>query len=186
MVGTGGRQQILMDSLKFSREELMLNKNGQLSERQQQLVKRGAGCARGSLLVTGIVFLVMIGGIGYFLYSSGQFESLQTMFEDDPNTFYLVAGVLALVAIIVLWSFARSAGVTARMGKGEVSSVSGEVRIQLISTDFGDSVRLHIGRVQFHLTPEMSEGFEEGKNYTIYYVHNPPANVILSAEWLGI
>jgi hypothetical protein len=172
-----------MEALDFAQDDLQANRAGYLTERQQRLlesVRRTRGC---SSRVALIVILVSALGVGLAPLLFGGSESAggeQTIRQVLPYTL-AVAGVVVLIMLVALLvGYARSRDVR----DGRVSIAEGNAHL---ATRYLMRLRLtayyvQIGGVRFQIGQDEAEAFTEGEFYRVYYVKDPPAHVVLSAE----
>jgi hypothetical protein len=100
----------------------------------------------------------------------------------------LVGGIALVIFLPALWlDHSRLADVRA----GKVSVVEG--RADLKSQDFKGQIYrtkayyLIVGGTKFQLANERQfQAFRQGETYRIFYVRNPPAHTLLSAERLSV
>jgi hypothetical protein len=171
--------QVLRETFLFTGRDLLANRAGRLSPRQQARQQ-----SLGTSLKVGIAFflVVMLGSLGFFAfasYGSGSFVGF-----DHPDTqvtlsiLALVVGVI-IVASIFSWRKQMAAAQSGQVQKAEGEAQPGKIRPNSANYE------LKIGRTKIRLlTEEQLRAFQSGTAYRVYYVPGPIPK-ILSAEVIG-
>jgi hypothetical protein len=169
----------LRDTFHFSSRDLLANRAGVLSERQQ--ARQGGN---GVSLKVGIAFfvIVMLGSLGIIFltsYISGANEGAAR--SDVMISMGILLGVFALIIVISLFSSRRHLAATKekQIQKAEGEAAHGKIRAD--SANF----EIKIGRTKIRLiTQGQLEAFQVGERYRVYFLPGPMP-VILSAEVIG-
>lgn len=189
----GGTEQTehqppLGEMLEFSAEELALNRQGHLSPAQQARVKRSRRWGTVLSLVIAVVvvaFLVVLA-----LHEIPQISNEKGSSSEVP----LVAGVLALMALVAITGVFRSRRQFNRYASGRVATVEGVVKARVrrmrgnvggIGAPYGGGVRyeLTIGKTRFFVASRaVLDAFEPGRRYRGYYAGKGLISTLLSAE----
>jgi hypothetical protein len=181
MVAEPASTSRLLRAFACSIEDLVANRSGSLTTRQQHLLARHIAIGSWSSRLAVLVFLgsaacLLIGAP--FLINEGPIP---------PQALpYIVGTVLVMLGI---------AGVFVGIGmrrvqmlrRGKISVIEGPIRRTTKRIRQGRWVAyyLWIGDMRFQLTSEQQyNAFAEGRTYRIYYIHYPPTQLILSLEEL--
>lgn len=171
--------QILRETFRFSGRDLLANRAGRLSPRQEARQQ-----SLGSSLKVGLAFflVVMLGSAAlaaFFSNSTGSFVGF-----DHPDTqislsiLAVVVGV-TLVASIFSWRKQYAAAKSGLLQKAE-----GEVSLGKIKPNSA-SFEIKVGRAKIRLlTEEQLQAFQIGTAYRVFYIPGPIPK-ILSAEVIG-
>jgi len=156
----------LAEALDFRPEELEQNRLGQLSNAQRARLQQRAGCS----LIGGTALVLGLSGIGFWMLALGA---------------WLVAGGLfAIAAVLLMLNRAGRATTRTEAATGKVVSLTGEAELEFndYATPNG-RMNEYVVRIKdqaFVVSQEVFAAFEDGDDYTIYYL--PAARVLLSAE----
>jgi hypothetical protein len=176
--------------LGFSPEELMLNRAGRVSDRQQALLRRARRYGLVWLLIVGVAMAAFIAVILLFVLPK---LNKNDAGEGSVKTTPIIVGVVAFVVLIVIVSIVRTRSSLTKLGSGVVHTASGpaSTRVRRMrgndDSDHGTGLRyeLTIGRTTFFVSGQSVLGaFVEGAPYRAYYAagRNRVLNRILSAE----
>lgn len=171
--------QILRQIFLFSSTDLLANRGGQLSPRQEARQQ-----AAGTSLKVGIAFfvLIMLGTFAFFIFaslSSGTFTSL-----DDPDTKITMAIVIAVIGFIIIVGYFSSRKHMATTRTKQIQKAEGEAQPGKIRPDSAQ-FELKVGRSKIRLlTEEQLQAFQAGTAYRVFYLAGPMPT-ILSAEVIG-
>ena len=176
----------LQRALGFTTEELESNRNGYLTERQQEILaerRKLRGC--GSRLAV-IAFVISAGMLvlAPLLVGKSAAQSGEDAFRQVLPYTLPVAGVVVGVALLfVVVGYVRSRD----LDSGKVSVATGEARL---STRYFLKIHMTgyyvtVGGTRFQVQKGEFDAFVEGGAYRIYYVKYPPVGVILSVERWG-
>lgn len=181
------RNTLLQRLLDFTPQDLAINRTGALTDAQQAQLKSLQGCQQTSILISIVMFIVIIGGIaGYFAFLMPDREQFTQMFDRNPEMGVIVVAVLGVVLLVMVGSYLRTVGRARRLSRGEISTVTGNVKLKEINSRYGTSGQIRVGREKFIVTADILDAFVDDGMYVIYYVKNPPLHHILSAEALEI
>lgn len=181
----------------FSADELALNRAGRLSERQRVGLQRArTGGRRFLLVMLGVLagFVVLIVVVLVPKLNKQQDDS-----GDKLPIVPIVAGVLALVVLLIGLSVVRSRRRLDRLASGRVLETSGPARTRArrmhgnveSDLDYGEGVRyeLTIGVATFFVAGQrVLDAFAGGGVYRAYYAAgggHAVMNRLLSAERIG-
>lgn len=148
---------LLLDALRFSADELELNRRGQLSKQQRsQLKRRFVHSIRRWLLAL------------IALFSAGRLLQMRWMI--------VVFGSAAIVSVMVsIWLRWREDL------KGQVSQADGYLNIMpTMRFPFGTDYQLSVNDERFTVSQRIRAAFAPGRRYRVYYA--PGSRTILSAE----
>ncbi|WKZ34326.1 MAG: hypothetical protein QY332_11955 [Anaerolineales bacterium] len=169
----------LRDTFHFSSHDLLANRAGKLSERQQ-----ARQSALGTSLKVGIAFfvVVMLGSLGvFFIISSASGANAGASSFDTMVTTGVLIGVFALVLVVSL--FASQKHLAAARGR-QIQKAEGEAAHGKIRADSAN-FEIKIGRTKIRLiTQGQLDSFRVGESYRLYFLPGPMP-VILSAEVIG-
>lgn len=174
----------LADAFRFDEADLEHNRQGELTEAQTALladVARRRGCARGAataviLATLGLLWMVLLIAGGLSGEGSGPLVALLVV----------TAVVLLLGGGALLVGHRRSRD----LRSGTVSTAEGPVATESVTmreqgSKVGDQYRVELGGVRLLVgTEAQMEAFEEGATYRVFYIADPPAHHVLSAERL--
>lgn len=162
----------------FTADDLASNAKGQLTERQQELLKsyrKVSGCG------TITAFIAVIGSFGVmaviFLLSSDNESPL------PPEAMLAIGGVfgfaILLFLIFWLWGIYRVRYVRSP----KVFDVTGQAHPKIKKRQYHTEYYVKIGNVRFQLqSKNQYDAIQADQTYRVYYVHYPPAHIILSIE----
>lgn len=149
---------MLMDVLDFTDDDLAANQDGVLSEHQRAILQKKRLLSRiipAGILITGILLGILI----------------------MPNMLaFVVIGCGILFAVATFTDINRRTVST----KLSVSKVMGIVKLDARELKNGYSFYIQINRHRFQVTQAMMLAFKSGDSYAIYHI----GNQILSAEWI--
>lgn len=177
-----------LQRLGFTPEDLAANRNGRLTERQQQdvayrqrvYVRNG----RIMLLVMWVGFVLLIAGSQVVALLSGS-TTMERLTADLP---YLGLAVLILSSLIgfgFLWSVFSGRDLM----NGKISSVEGQARVRMrrLPGRYRNYPRCEVkigGRTFLLVDQNLFDAFVDGVRYRVFYIRYRPLHVILSAEVL--
>lgn len=171
--------EILRQTFRFSARDLLANRAGELSARQQARQQ-----SLGTSLKMGIAFflVVMLGSLGLFAFfsvSTGSFVGF-----DHPDTKVTFSVLAVVVGVIIVASFFSWRKHLAAAKSGQIQKAEGEVSLGKINPNSA-KFEIKIGRAKIRLlTEEQLQAFQVGTAYRIYYIPGPIPK-ILSAEVIG-
>ncbi len=174
----GNIDAALAASFDFTAEELELNRRGELSERQEQMISAQQRRSGVFTIVAGAAITASVAVIGAILLLSADASGAA------------VAAFGAVLAIVVLL-FATSVLVGRRkstdLRERRITSVTGLARTRHKRTvsQYGgvDLYKLKIARTKFALANKAQFGaFSDGARYSVHFIKAPGAPLILSAS----
>jgi hypothetical protein len=183
----------LMQALHFDAEELMLNRQGQLSPAQAQRVggQLRAGSAAMWKISLFVLIIFVIGFAALFLFGAIELDN-----EMAPIVLIGVGATMLLWGVMVGVGFIRSRRMASR-DTWHVHAVSGRVKVSMPSEwtmtpearaamDVGgpgvaDGL-LQIGKTYLAIWAEGAQAFIPGNPYTVYYVGSKRGGLPVSAE----
>lgn len=181
----------------FSPDELALNQEGKLSDRQRAALARSRHGGRVGILimiVLVLVFVVVIAIVVLPKINKPQHGSSQVPIVP------IVAGTLAFVVLVIGLSLLRLRRRLNRLASGAVLRVDGPARTREhhLGGNVSDAGPIYGGGVRYELTigpttffvagPRVLEAFDSGAIYRAYYAAGGGHNVynwLLSAEQIG-
>lgn len=171
--------QTLRETFHFSSRDLLANRAGTLSPRQQ-----ARQSALGTSLKVGIGFfvVVMLGSLGViFIMSSASGANEGASSFDTMVTTGILIGVVALILVVSLFASQKHLAATKEK---QIQKAEGEMSHGKIRADAAN-FEIKIGRTRIRLlTQEQLEAFQVGERYRVYFLPGP-VPTILSAEVLG-
>lgn len=148
---------ILMDVLDFTDDDLAANQNGILSEHQRAILTKKRLLSRiipAGVLITGVMLGILI----------------------MPNMLaFVTIGCGILLAVATFADINRRTVST----KLPVSKAAGIVKLDARELKNGYSFYIQINQHRFHVTQTVMLAFKSGDSYAVYHI----GNQILSAEW---
>jgi hypothetical protein len=183
----------LMQALHFTADELLLNRQGQLSPAQAQRV--GAQMKAGSAAmwkITLFVLIIFVVGFGALYFS----KTIQLDNETAPFILIGVGGTMLLWGIMVVVGYLRSRA-QANKGTWPVYQVSGRAKVNLAGSTMMDPMArtamsvggegvadgtIQIGKTYLAIWQEAAQAFIPGNPYTVYYVGSKRGGLPVSAE----
>ncbi|MFN3309900.1 MAG: hypothetical protein ACK44E_11905 [Anaerolineales bacterium] len=171
--------QLLRETYHFSASDLLANRQGRLSARQQARQQAILSGIKLSASAFGFVLLGTIGLFVLFSLGSGSTKSL-----NDPDFLISTAIVGVIMAVILLASYFPLRKQIAAISSKTIQVAEGEVqrgRMNPNSAHFEIKIGGHTIRLQ---TTFQLEAFKVGSAYRIYYLKGATPT-ILSAEVIG-
>jgi len=170
----------LSAAFEFTREDLSRNKMNSLTPKQQKKVQQ---YRKGRNFGLKLAISVMIGSVIFFVivtYMTNDFDSRD--FKSALPYYVLVSSLfVGIFLFFTILGMLRSRD----LSTGRISIAEGMVSKSISrkkKKKYG-GILFNIGKTDFHLyTPSQYNAFEDGKRYRIYFIKNPNANIILSAE----
>lgn len=168
----------LKERLRFDEDELTLNRNHVISERQQ---RKAAKYLRN--FKKGFIAAIVV-----FASSAALLLIMPLLIEDKPLSPVVwialgsVAGVVMLIGFgFTAYGYWKTRDV--RCGKVSMTEGTAEAFIKKLKHGRWSAYYLKIDGVKFQLTQRSEwEAFESGKNYRVFYIDYQPTHIILSAE----
>ncbi len=172
--------QRLRQTFLFYSRDLLANRAGRLSERQQAR-QQAAGV---SLRLGMTIFIViMVGTLGVIAFASLQSGTVASL--TDPELLNTLGIASAVIGLIILLSYLFSGRNYIKAAKSTTFKVAeGEAQPGKIKEDSAH-FEIKFGKTKVRLvTLEQLEAFEMGTAYRVYYLPGP-IPVILSGEVIG-
>jgi preprotein translocase subunit SecG len=179
----------LQSALGFTADDLVANQAGRLSATQQSYMnvqsKRGKSF---NLVMVGVfvAFVAIIVAVVLPKMNSNSTDSSSGSSSAVPP--WIIVAVIALVALIMLRTFLKTARGMGNIATGAVQSVEGPARTKAVARGNVDQMtvmpvyRLKVGKVTFPLkSAKQLGGFDDGVAYRCYYVKGT-LPVLISAE----
>lgn len=161
----------------FDEADLLINQNGQLSEKQLRMISdyRQTGKFFGRLAF--IVMFVSIGGLCFIaLYHIG------IDWQNNPEPIIAYAVFFSVSFLIFIFSILLGK-LRSDLKSGEISTVAGfaEKKEKEISRRLGTAYYVTIGNVKFQLDGIAKyRAIESNITYRVFYIKHPPTHIILS------
>ncbi len=172
--------QLLRKTFLFYSRDLLANRAGRLSERQQAR-QQAAGV---SLRLGMTVFIIiMLGTLGVIAFASLQSGTSQSLTDPEMLTTLGIAG--GVIGMIILLSYLFSGRNYIQAAKAtQVKVAEGEAQRGKIKEDSAH-FELKLGKTKIRLVMlEQLDAFEVGTAYRVYYLPGP-IPTILSGEVIG-
>ena len=172
--------QRLRQTFLFYSRDLLANRAGQLSERQQARPQAAGVSLR---LGMTIFIVIMVGTLGVIAFASLQSGTSQSLTDPEMlTTLGIAGGVIGLVILLSFLFSGRSYLKAARETKIKVAE--GEAQPGKMREDAAH-FEIKLGKAKIRLlTLEQLEAFEMGTGYRVYYLPGP-IPTILSGEVIG-
>ena len=169
----------LLQVFAASLDDLVANRRGSLTPRQQQILARHIAIGSWS---SRLAILVFLGSLAFFLIGA----PLLIKEESVPQQ---VLPALGATVVVVLGIVGVFVGIGMRrlrtLRRANISVIEGPIRRTTKHIRHGrwTAYYLWIGRMRFQLLSEQQyKVFVEGRSYRIYYILYPPTQLILSLE----
>lgn len=175
--------QSLEDVFKFTPDDLIQNRSGQLSAKQSEYLQkhnRLTGCYTWVAII--FVFLSMLG-----LF----FVAYREMGDTDQSPALAIIGgtfgVAFLIVMVFVW-IGRFRARDVRADKISIAEGQASLSTKKLRTSGGMVMHAYyvtIGKIKFQVhNTQQYEAFKPDSRYRVYYVKNPPVHIILSLEVL--
>jgi hypothetical protein len=169
----------LLRAFACSFDDLVANRGGSLTTRQQQLLAQHIAIGSTSSRIAIWMFL----GSAAFLLIGAPFLINEGPIPQQVLPYFVgtVLVVLGIVGVFVGIGMRR----VQLLRRAHISVIEGPIRrtTKRIRQARWIAYYLWIGGMRFQLTSEQQwEVFVEGRTYRIYYIHYPPTQLILSLE----
>jgi hypothetical protein len=167
--------QQLRDAFMFQGSDLRINRGGQLSGRQQEMLRAARS---NSNLALSMFVLVMAGTGGFIAFSVAQPTGDTSGGQSgDALTAALIAVVAIVVVIVIGWLISRKYMTT--FSKRQISVAKGKASV---ASNVENNYQLKIGSTKLRIpSPEQMAAFQPAAEYRVYYIAGP-VPVILSGE----
>jgi hypothetical protein len=172
-----------MEALDFSQADLQANREGYLTERQQRLlgsVRRARGCGSRAAFIAILVSALSVGFAPLLFGGSESAGGEQTIRQVLPYTLAVAVVAVLIMLAALLFGYARSRDI--RDGRMSIAEGHAHLTTRYLMRLRLTAYYVQIGGVRFQLGEDESAAFTEGEFYRVYYVKDPPAHVLLSAE----
>ena len=181
----------LQAALDFTPADLESNRAGRLSDSQQTFMDKESKKGRAFSLGMGglmVVFVIIILTVVVPKMNSNSTDSSTGSSSAVPPG--IIFAVLAVVALIVLWTVLRSRRGFGNMATSAVLSVEGPAKVRAkVRGNVTDNImlvpmavyRVKVGKVNFPLDAKKYSGFVDGINYRCFYVKGT-LPILISAE----
>lgn len=161
----------------FNESDLLINQDGQLSEKQFRIIsqyrRRNRRFGRLALIAT----FLSIGGISFItLYNIG------IDWQKNPEPVIAFAVFFSIGMLIAIFSLLIGK-LRSDLKSGKISTAEGfaEKKEKKIKPNFPTAYYMIIGKVQFQLDEKAKyQAIEPNIHYRIFYVKHPPTHIILS------
>ncbi|MCX8061898.1 MAG: hypothetical protein N3D16_04905 [Anaerolineales bacterium] len=171
--------QALRKTFHFSSNDLLANRQGRLSQRQQA---RQQATRAGIKLGVASFILVLLGTIGLFVAFSLSSGTTRGFAEQDSLIALAILG--AVIGLIIVVGYFSSRKYIAATTSKTIQIAEGEVQHGKMRPDSGH-FEIKIGGHKIRLlTPYQLDAFQVGTAYRIHYLKGP-VPTILSAEVIG-
>jgi hypothetical protein len=176
-----GVDERLAGAFGFTEDDLAANRQGYLTPSQKKIIaetRRARGCG------ARLAYIIMAASFAFLVIAFVLSGGLEVSLSRDALTAYAVAASAFIGIFLAAMVYSRVRSRDLRSGK--ISVTEGPARRRTKEYKFGAAFYVKIGRHRFQFAyPDQFYAFEEGTRYRVYYVKNPPIDVILSAEALG-
>jgi hypothetical protein len=176
-----------MNPFDFTPEELNLNKQGRLSDRQREVLQMTARGVRASsqtsvYVIVGFTVFGMCLILGMYL----QNESTRAALLSDPRNLLWFPAIVLIIAIILVFSVLFARSISKKLLDAPIQVAEGKIRLdQEYSTNAGfTSYYVFVGRKKFSFADDMSRVFKEAERYKVYYCKANVYELIMSYEKL--
>jgi len=172
--------QRLRETFLFYSRDLLANRAGQLSERQQARQQAAGVSLR---LGMTIFIVVMVGTLGVIAFASLTSGTSQSLTDPEMLTTLGIAG--GVIGLVILLSFLFSGrNYLKAVRETKIKVAEGEAQVGKVKEDAAH-FEIKIGKAKIRLlTLEQLEAFEMGTAYRVYYLPGP-IPTILSGEVMG-
>ena len=168
----------LLHAFAFTGEDLLANRRGSLTPRQERIVADQAKVSGCSSRIAWVVFL----GTAALLVSAplllGEGEQFQQVWPYLGGAALLFLGIVSVFMSLDRRRRHQLRMPQLRMAAGVVARSTKRIRHGRWHVYYA-----HIGGVRFQLATERQyQALDEGKHYRVYYIPYPPTQLILSIE----
>jgi len=174
-----------LNMFDFTPEELNLNKQGKLSDRQREWLEMTARGVRKSS-VSGIYITIgfMIFGMCLILGLYLQNEDSRAALFSNPWNLAAFPAIVICVGIMLAFSLVFARWVSKKLLTAQVQVAEGKIRHdQEYSSGAGlMSYFVYVGKKKFTFADDMSLTFKEGDRYRFYYTKASVYEMIMSYE----
>lgn len=169
----------LLQVFAWSMDDLVANRRGSLTPRQQQILARHIAIGSWS---SRLAMLVFLGSVAFFIIGA----PVLIQEESVPQQ---VLPALGATVVVVLGIVGVFVGIGMRrlrtLRRANISVIEGPMRraTKHIRNGRWTAYYLWVGGMRFQLMSEQQyKVFVEGRSYRIYYILYPPTQLILSLE----
>jgi hypothetical protein len=182
--------QYLMYHLKFTPQELALNRAGVMSDAQKA---RFADYMRQQssviLRIAGVVLLMFIAGVAFLWFRE---EGLRQTISEAPWVVIIILVIILIWGGMILFGAVRAR----RAGSGEqrLNIVRGTAKVKTIDTYRESALvlslagqpttyfRVRIGKADFYVDEAAAQGFVDKQQYIVYGIGSKRGGIVISAE----
>ncbi len=166
------REEALMQAIGFTEEDLEANREGQLSQRQRDEIKRLRMTWYGIKIIC-----VVISPIVLILLILPLFDSR----TNKSGLFIFIAMAVTVLGYSAYYAMERWNQYRKDLAENRTAVIEGRVKIKVFHYK-EPKYKISIEDVRFEVSKEIFLTFKNGDPYIIYYA--PYSNKLLSAEWL--
>ncbi len=169
---------------EFTEEELKSNQRGFFSSGQKEMIENMAAGIRHSQLGTAKIGMIFpFFGLCIVLGLSLSNESSRAALFSDPLILIvlvlLMPFLIGIFALSVYFAYRRAD----RLSSAELSKVEGRVELdESHSSKAGSTYYAIFGKIRFAFPEDVSDIFQEGGTYRIYYCETSMLKLIMSYE----
>jgi hypothetical protein len=188
----------LMQGINFTPDDLAVNRQGALTQAQQERLKDLMSKGSRTGLIAGLlVILITVGGLGYMILSGT--NDPESPFNGIAQNAPLVIGVAAVILVFYMLMLVIGLNRSKNMAAGgaKVRGLTGKIKVE--SMEIGSlsaagmvmkaaggptvSYKIKVGRDTIYTTDmDIASAFEPGATYRVYVIGNKPGWIIVSAE----
>jgi len=172
----------------FTPADLKSNQRGFISERQRAYLQgMAAGIRRFFWSSIPIALGFLLFGMCLILAMFMQNASSRAALFSSPLNLFLLAATMGVVLMLLALSIFLARRQAASLAQARLQSVQGEIRLdEDYSPNSGiTSYRVYVGTHRFSFSEDMSQVFQQGRQYRVYFCKSGVYEPILSVEELG-
>ena len=175
-----------MSLFEFTADDLQRNQRGQLSASQQQWLAMTARGVRGSSRINvGIAVGFVLLGLGITAGLYLQNERTRAALFANPTQLLLIPLALVLIFGLIGLTIFLARRTSQKLMTAQVQSAQGKVRLDETTGEYGTTYYVYVGRKKFGFSEDLSQIFQEGQRYKVYYCKASAYEMILSYEKLA-
>ncbi len=161
----------LMSVLKFTQDDLDSNRNGLLSEKQQQKFAEDYNALTISTVIAGLVGGVLLPLMIYLIDHNS---------PAGDGSILVVFVILVLAGAVYAWW--KKGAVGADLNGKQVEAIQGRIKLSVTGGSKGSNFKITLGDQSWTVENNIFLAFKNGDPYCLYYA--PHSKTLLSAEWL--
>ena len=162
----------------FTVGDLASNAKGQLTPRQEELLKSYRKISGYGTIVAFIAVIGSIGALGAIIFFNSDIES-----PLPPDAVLAIGGVFGLAIVIFLFFWLLGIYRARYVRTPKVFDVIGEARPHLKKRQYHIEYYVSIDKVRFQMqSKKQYDAIQANQTYRVYYIHYPPTHIILSIE----